>query len=101
MQRRIFMTNSSFLVLTASLVLAAACTPAEQAGDLPGNDSVGTSVQPPDTSTVEWVGYRAGGNEPFWTITLGATTMDFADMGRSTTASATRPEPERLSSGWR
>ena len=46
-------------------------------------------------------GYHAGGNEPFWTLTFGDTTMEFHDLGGKDTVRANRPAPERRADGWR
>jgi heat shock protein HslJ len=93
------------------LLLAVACAPADPDAAAPGNASgdegrapaAGVDTIParsgPDSP--DHAGYRAGGNEPFWTITFGETMMDFADMGTTTEGSATRPDPERLEGGWR
>lgn len=46
-------------------------------------------------------GYRAAGNEPFWLLRFGETTMDFTNLGDPDTVSVTRPPAEGLADGWR
>jgi heat shock protein HslJ len=88
------------IFLMASLLTA--CAPTEEAADLPESEPITESLPPPASDEERnWVGYRAGGNEPFWNITISETTIDFADVGINETASANRPVPERLSNGWR
>ncbi|MEX1182707.1 MAG: META domain-containing protein, partial [Gemmatimonadota bacterium] len=87
------------VLLLAALIVPAACAPVESDVEPDGIDT--GSAQRPVGGSPDSAGYRAGGNEPFWTLTFGETTMDFADMGSTTTASADRPDAESLANGWR
>ncbi len=46
-------------------------------------------------------GYRAAGNEPFWLLRFGETTMEFASLGDADTVRVTRPAAEGIAGGWR
>jgi len=81
------------------LAAAAACAPrAPESADAGGAPAPAPT---PSAGTQDWRGYRAGGNEPFWTLTLGDGTMEFTDVGAGSTALAPRPFPSRLTNGWR
>ena len=89
-------------LLIAGVVLAAGgCAPAERPAGAGDGVEVETPAPPAANVGDELVGYRAGGNEPFWTLTFGDSTIDFADMGTNVAASAPRPDPEQTSDGWR
>jgi heat shock protein HslJ len=66
-----------------------------------GAEGAGGARETPPASSPGHAGYRASGNEPFWTLTLDETTMGFFLLGREDTLRATRPDPERLADGWR
>jgi len=73
----------------------------EQEGDQGEILAVIRSVRIEMAATPGRASYRASGNEPFWTVTFGETTMNFLLLGNEDTVSAIRPEPERLADGWR
>ena len=93
---------SAIAMLAAVL---AACAPSEPAtsvatgSDTGQADTAPTSAAAPLDST--WIGYRAGGNEPFWTLRLSRTTMHFADMGIADSTQTALPEIRTVASGWR
>lgn len=67
---------------------------------------LGACASPPMSETPapgspEFEGYRASGNEPFWTVMFGESTMEFFALGATDTVTVTRPEAERLDDGWR
>lgn len=86
-----------------------ACAPDPAPGDPSGgrdastaeNEAPAAAGQSPVAGGPDHAGYRAGGNEPFWTLTFGETTMDFFDLGRGDTVRATRPDAEVVADGWR
>lgn len=75
---------SALLMLVGSI--ACAPGPTHEAG--PVGDPVRT-------------GYRASGNEPFWSLVFEEATMDFSQLGAEHTISAPRPQAERVEGGWR
>lgn len=84
--------------------VAIAETESGVSGDGSGGSTGGANAavrQEPSTDDPDRVGYRAAGNEPFWNVTFGATTMDFFRLGAQDTVRAPRPDPERRPSGWR
>src|SRR5690606_1095118 len=48
---------------------------------LPGGDPGAVSRAPVDGGAPPATGYRAGGNEPFWTLTFAESAMAFSDIG--------------------
>src|SRR5690606_11962979 len=81
---------------------ASAGDPAAGTGDsLNGRGAGAEAAGSEDGGGPPVAGYRAGGNEPFWTLTFAETSMEFSDMGIGDTVRAARPEPERLPTGWR
>ncbi|CAN5812879.1 hypothetical protein BH23GEM3_BH23GEM3_14020 [soil metagenome] len=105
-------THKLALLLSTMLMVTAACAPVDPDIAASGNESASEAAPP--TNVVEAAppppqaaenpdraGYRASGNEPFWTMTFGQTTMDFSELGDENTGSAIRPDPERLANGWR
>ena len=76
------------LPATGFLLLALGCAPA------------GPPAPTPDPAS-GWTGYRAGGNEPFWTLTFTESGMRFADMGIADSAAAARPAVQATTTGWR
>lgn len=84
MTRRQLSTAIRLILLPVAVASCAAGPAAENADRTP-------SVQ---------TGYRAGGNEPFWNLTLGETAMVFSVLGRDS-VTAPRPEAESVDNGWR
>lgn len=84
---------SRIIVATLCLLaFAAAC----------GSPSGGVAPpEPPAASPTPDAGYRVGGNEPFWQVNFGATTIEFEDIGGETRVSAARPDPQVTANGWR
>ena len=85
------------------MMLALACAPS---GDIaPTPDTATPDTATPDAATHDAAapssGYRAGGNEPFWTLTLTASEMRFADMGMADSAAVARPAALATQGGWR
>lgn len=89
------------LLLSGVLLAAVGCGPA----DRPAGAGVGVESAAPGSAVgdagPELVGYRAGGNEPFWTLTFADSTIDFADMGTNVAVTAPRPVAEQTPEGWR
>lgn len=92
------MMRQAYLILAAGLALSA-CAPADDPGGLsidPGSEV----VLPSDAPQINFAGYRAGGNEPFWNIVLTDSTMDFEHVGTEIVASVVKPEPTATATGW-
>ncbi|HEX6695099.1 MAG TPA: META domain-containing protein [Longimicrobiales bacterium] len=91
-----------------AMLMALACAPS---GDIaPKPDTATVDNATPDTATPDTLapesaapssGYRAGGNEPFWTLTFTPSEMRFADMGMADSAAVARPAALATQGGWR
>lgn len=87
MTLRTYRSPGVWLILLPVGLVACATPPAQEAAD---------ATSPAST------GYRASGNEPFWHLTFGETTIDLSVLGRDELSrSAARPEPEAAGNGWR
>lgn len=92
--------NRLHTLITAAGLVATACVPADDPGALTVQ-AVGAVGPPPADVENDWIGYRAGGNEPFWNLELTDSTMYFTDIGTEVTASAPQPDPVATTDGWR
>ncbi len=81
------MARNSLLLSVSALAGLIACA-SNRAPELPPAGS-------PDA------GYRAAGNEPFWLLRFGETTMEFTSLGDQDTVSVTRPPAQGIADGWR
>jgi len=87
-RRRILIRFASRCSALLLLVGSVAC----ESGPAPEVDAPADPAQ---------AGYRAQGNEPFWSLVLEQATMSFSQLGVDDTVRAERPAAERLEDGWR
>jgi heat shock protein HslJ len=81
------MANTSLLLSVITLTALVACASNQ-------------APEPPSAGSPE-AGYRAAGNEPFWLLRFGETTMEFSSLSDPDTVSVTRPAAEGIADGWR
>ena len=92
----------NYLLMGSFALIAAACAPVDDGAprdDQPPGPSADEPV-PEEEPAVDWTGYTARGNEPFWSLEMGEDRIAFDHFDRPG-ASAARPAPERTANGWR
>lgn len=83
---------------TVALALVTAYSP--QSGERDDRTPPADDTAAPPPADIDWSGYTARGNEPFWSLEIDGGTLSFDHFDRAD-ADAPLPEPERTAEGYR